>query len=70
MNAELPAGYRRPRVKLVGTDGNAFALMGRVAAAMRQAGISKEMIDAFFVEAKAEDYYNLLRVCMRYAEVE
>ena len=70
MNTDLPARYRKPTVKLVGTDGNAFALMGRVAAAMRQAGISKEMIDAFFAEAKSGDYDNLLRVCMKFADVD
>ncbi|MBI1850647.1 MAG: hypothetical protein HYR85_09920 [Planctomycetes bacterium] len=70
MNADLPADYRKPTVKLVGTDGNALSILGRVSAAMKEAGIPKETIDAFFREATAGDYDHLLRVVMTYAEVE
>ena len=66
---DLPADYRKPVVKLSETDGNAFAILGRVSAAMKRAGIPKETISAFFAEATAGDYDHLLRTAMKYAEV-
>jgi hypothetical protein len=56
--------YPHIKVKLVGEDGNAFAILGRVHAALRRAGISKEERDAFNEKATAGDYNNLLRVVM------
>ena len=60
----------RPRVKLVGTDGNAFAVLGHVFRALREAGWSQAEIDAFKAEATAGDYNHLLRVVMKYLDVE
>lgn len=60
--------YSDVRVKLVGTDGNAFAILGRVDAAMKKAGVPKEERDAFQAEAKSGDYDNLLRVVMRWVD--
>jgi hypothetical protein len=51
-------------VQLVGLDGNAFSILGRVAQAMRRAGISKEDIDAYHADATSDDYNHLLRVTM------
>jgi hypothetical protein len=56
-------------VKLIGTDGNAFAILGRVQAAMRKAGVPDDEIKAFQTEATSGDYNNLLRTCMRWVEV-
>ena len=58
------------RVKLVGTDGNAWALIGRVSQALRRGGQSKEFIDAFVKEATGGDYYHLLATVMEVVEVE
>lgn len=57
------------KVKLVGTDGNAFALMGRVSAALRRGGRA-DLVKDFQTEAMSGDYDNLLRVCMDYVDVE
>jgi hypothetical protein len=62
--------YPHITVKLVGEDGNAFAILGRCQRAMRQAGLPKAEIDAFFTEAKSGDYNHLLQTCMRWFEVE
>ena len=62
--------YPDVKVKLAGEDGNAFAIMARVTGAMRKAGIDKAERDAFTFEAMAGDYDNLLRVCMKWVEVE
>jgi hypothetical protein len=62
--------YPHITVRLVGEDGNAFAILGRCQQAMRQAGVSKAEIDAFLTEAKSGDYDHLLQTCMRWFEVE
>jgi hypothetical protein len=59
----------RPIVKLVGEDGNAFAILGRVLKAMRKAGCSQVHIDAFKSEATSAGYGNLLVTAMKYVEV-
>ena len=41
------------RVPMVGEDGNAFAIMGRVTRAMRRAGLPPEEVAAFRDEATA-----------------
>ena len=56
------------KVKLVGTDGNAFALMGRVTAALKREGHG-DLVDAFMEEAMSGDYDHLLQTCMKYVEV-
>lgn len=61
--------YPHVSVTLVGEDGNAFAILGRVRRAMTQAGCTKDQVEAYLREATAGDYDNLLRVTMRYVEV-
>jgi len=57
-------------VTLVGEDGNAFAILGRVKQALRRAGVPQEEQDAFMAEATAGDYDHLLQTVMRWVEVE
>ena len=54
----------KPRVKLVGEDGNAFSIMGRCTKAARKAGWAKDKIDAVMDKMMAGDYANLLTVAM------
>jgi hypothetical protein len=49
-------------VKLIGEDGNAFSIVGRVVKALRKAGIPQKEIAAYLDEAKAGDYAHLLEV--------
>lgn len=51
------------------TDGNGFVIIGRVRAALRDAGVPSEEIEAFSAEAAAGDYDHLLRTVMEYVEV-
>jgi hypothetical protein len=60
--------YPHVRVTLVGTDGNAFAVLGAVRKAPRRAGIAKDEIDAFYAEATRGDYDHLLQTAMRWVE--
>jgi hypothetical protein len=59
----------RPRVKLVGRDGNAFAIMGTVSAALRKAGASEQTIRQYRQESMSGDYSHLLVTAMKYCEV-
>lgn len=58
------------RVQLVGADGNAFAILGRVQQALRVAGVSEDEVAAFFAEATAGDYDHLLATAMRWVETD
>ena len=57
-------------VKLIGMDGNAFAILGHVCEALRRGGCSGEFVAAFRKEATRSDYNHLLAVCMETVEVE
>ena len=69
MNGTNDVRYPDIHVRLVGEDGNAFAILGRVTAAMKRAGVPKEEREAFCAEATAGNYDNLLTVCMRWVDV-
>jgi hypothetical protein len=56
-------------VELVGHDGNAFAIMGRVQRALKEAGASQEELKQYYAESTSGDYDNLLRVAMDWVEV-
>jgi hypothetical protein len=54
----------KPDVKLAGEDGNAFSILGRVAVALRRAGVDDEYIENYQDRATGGDYNNLLAVSM------
>jgi len=51
--------YPDIKVQLIGKDGNAFAILGAVGKALRNAGVDPK---PYQDEATAGDYANLLRV--------
>ena len=53
------------RVKLIGRDGNAFAIIGHVSKALRRAG-HEEDAAAFMKEASSGDYNHLLVTAMSF----
>ena len=57
-------------VELVGHDGNAYAIMGRVQTALKEAGATKDDLSQYFAESTAGDYDNLLRVAMDWVNVK
>jgi hypothetical protein len=57
-------------VRLVGEDGNAFAILGAVTKALRKAGATPEEIREFTDEATSDDYDHLLATVMAWVEVE
>lgn len=62
--------YPEVVVALVGEDGNAFAILGRVSQAMKRGGVPKAEVGAFMAEAMSGDYDHLLCTAMEYVTVE
>lgn len=61
--------YPDINVKLSGTDGNAFAIIGKVSKAIRQ-GVGAEEAKKFTSEVtKSESYDELLQFCMQTVNV-
>jgi len=58
------------KVKLVGEDGNAFAIMARVSKALRREGVRQSDIDAFVEEATKGNFDNLLQIVMKTVTVD
>lgn len=65
---QVPADLIRPIVPLVGEDGNAFAILGRVRRALRHAGNSKDVMDSYMQQATAGDYDRLLAVSVAFVD--
>ena len=59
----------RPKVELIGRNGNAFAILGRCRQASRKGGWTTEEWESFESEATSGDYDHLLRVVMERFEV-
>ncbi len=56
-------------IPLVGEDGNAFSILGRVSRVMKRNGIHDQW-DEFHTEATSGDYDNLLRTVMAWFAVD
>jgi hypothetical protein len=59
----------KPTVKLIDTNGNSFAIIGRVKKALLDAGADKEYVLKYQNEVMSGDYNNLLCVTMDYVHV-
>jgi len=57
-------------IPLIGEDGNAFAILGRVNREMRRAGLSADERKEFTDEATSGDYDHLLQTVMAWFEVQ
>lgn len=66
---EVSIPQKKIKVKLLGDDGNAFLILGKVSRALKRAG-RKEEAKAFVEEATQGDYNHLLRTAMKYVEVD
>jgi len=60
---------KKPKVKLVGADGNAFAILAKCRLAAKQAKWTPEKLDEFTKKAMEGDYDALLRTCTEYFDV-
>jgi len=66
----MKAPETTPIVKLIGEDGNAFAIMGKVSKALKRAGADKEFIDEYLRKSMSGDYDHLLSIAMEYVDVQ
>lgn len=69
MEFEHEVRYPDIYVQLVGLDGNAFSIMGRVMDALKKAGVPKEEIDEYYAQSTSGDYDNLLRTATEWVSV-
>lgn len=56
-------------VQLVGEDGNAFFIIGRVMTAMKKHGVSHDLREEFRKDAMSGDYDHVLQTCMKWVAV-
>jgi hypothetical protein len=70
VGADMSSEARPPKVncRLVGEDGNAFAILGRFRAAARKAGWTPEQIEAVTQKATSGDYNLLLATIAQHCE--
>ena len=58
------------KVKLVGEDGNAFHILGKVMRKLRDAGLSEEEVNAYYAEATSGDYDHLLATTAKWVRIK
>lgn len=61
---------KKPAVKLIGEDGNAFCIMAACLSAARRAGWDPSRMDTLKKEMMSGDYDNLLTVAATHFDVE
>lgn len=57
------------KVRLIGRDGNALAIVAAVSRALEQAGVRQEEITNFYDEALSGDYNRVLQTALRWVTV-
>lgn len=50
----------KKKYNLIGVDGNAYAIMGYVAKAMKESGFTKEEITKYYDDCRSADYNHLV----------
>ncbi len=60
----------KPAVKMVGEDGNSFAILARCRRAAQQSGWPAEQLQRFIDEATSGDYDHLLATVMKQFDVD
>jgi len=61
--------YPNIKVELIGQDGNAFFILGKVSKALRAGGVSPEEVKTFMDTATSGDYNHLLATVMEWVEI-
>lgn len=61
---------KKPTCVIVGTDGNVFALAGRVGKTLKRAGMPDKAKEFYERLPKCKSYDEALQLMMQYAEVE
>jgi len=61
---------KKPTCKLIGTDGNVFAIIGKVSKTLKQAGLREEAKEFLEKAVSAHSYDEALRLCCDYVKVK
>ena len=69
MEKIMTGQVEKQKVKLIGTDGNAYAIMGACSRAGRKAKFTQEKIDEMLADMMSSDYNHLLVVACKYFDV-
>ena len=59
----------KPKIQLVGLEGNAFAILARARRILKEAKYSQKKIDLYLKEATSGDYNKLLNTTTKWFEV-
>lgn len=59
----------KPKLKIIGKDGNAFAILGEARRAAKKAGWPQEKIEGMLQDAMSGDYNHLLSTISKYFNV-
>ena len=62
--------YPNIKAKLIGQDGNAFAIIATVKQALRKGNAPQSDIDEFVVEAMSGDYNNVIVTALKWVTVK
>jgi hypothetical protein len=60
----------KPCVRLIGEDGNAFAILGKVKGALLKAGADKDYVAEYMQKATSGDYDHLIRITTEYVNIQ
>jgi hypothetical protein len=63
------AHYPDIAVQITGRDDNAYAIMGRVVAALRRGGVPEAEVDQFTTECRSGNYVHILQTSMAWVDV-
>lgn len=59
----------KPKLKLIGEDGNVFSILARAKKSAKNAGWTVEKFTEFMEKAMAGDYDHCLRMCQEHFDV-
>ena len=60
----------RPKMKLVGEDGNIFAILGRASRLLRHSGQADKATEMYERVTSSHNYYQALNIISEYVETE
>ena len=69
-NRQAESRPQKPRMGLVGQDGNIYAVLGRASMLLKEAGMQDKIDEMFQRCAASGDYYKALNIISEYVETE
>ena len=67
---EKEQGPQKPKMELVGQDGNIFGILGRASRLLKRAGQSEQADEMFSRVTSCGDYYEALNIISEYVDTE